>query len=162
MVERKIDRLHTRVVTLGVADAVVAVVGCGGFDIQLFFQLAEKSIEEVDLKSIRFFDDLADFVVDHADEGNRPPPLRFGGPIDDVDDRTGFFGGVDKGVGSPLEFDVAELVEQGFADIFSGQAGTVGNIKDIACDGHGVFSLVFRTVSNHHSKRTAGNKAGKL
>lgn len=74
MVERKIDRLHMHVATLGVADAVVVMTGRNGFDIQLFFRLAEKSIEEVDLKSIRSSDNLADFVVDHADEGDRPPP----------------------------------------------------------------------------------------
>ena len=127
------------------------------------FQLAEKSIEEVDLKSIRFFDDLADFVVDHATKAIGRRPCDSAARLTMSTTERAFSGVSIKGGGSPFEFDVAELVEQGFADIFSGQAGTVGNIKDIACDGHGVFSLSvqdgFRIII---AKRTAGNKAGKF
>jgi hypothetical protein len=139
VVEREIDRLHARIVALRIADTVVPLFGGNRLGVEFFFQKPEEGFEKIDMESARFFDDFTDFVINDADEGNRAQTVFLSVAVDYFDDGTRFFRRINERIGVAFEFDSAKLIQQCLTDIFSSQAGTVGNIKHMARGGHSVI-----------------------
>ena len=121
---------------MGIADTVVPLLGGNRLRIELLFQKTEKGFKEINMERIGFLDDFTDFVIDHTDKSNRAHAEFFGGLVDFVYNSTRFFRRIDKRIGMAFELNIAKLVQQGFTDIFSGQAGSVGNIEDLAWISH--------------------------
>ena len=136
MAEREVHCFHTRIVTLGIADTMVASFGNRRFNIQFFFQQTQERFKEINMERIGFFDDFTDFIVYHADKSNRTIAKLFGCLIDFIHYGQRFFRRIDKWINMALKLDIAELVQQGFTDIFGGQTGAVGNIEDLAWSSH--------------------------
>ena len=133
VVEREINRFHARVVALSVLRA--ADYGMAGAHAQFVFQLAEKGVEKAQVQAGAGFDDGADFIINDAGKHQRPHFVLFCGAVDNLHQRAGFVGGIDKGIGGALEFQAVKLLEQGVAHVFGSDAGAVGNEKRGAADG---------------------------
>ena len=118
---------------------MVPLFGGNRLGVEFFFQKPEEGFEKIDMESARFFDDFTDFVINDADEGNRAQTVFLSVAVDYFDDGTRFFRRINERIGVAFEFDSAKLIQQGLTDIFSSQAGTVGNIKHMARCGHSVI-----------------------
>ena len=136
VVQRKIDRLHTSIVTLRIADTVMPLFGGNRLGVEFLFQKPEEGFKKIDVESICLFDDFTDFVIDHADKRNRTLTVFLPALIDLLHHRARLFRRIDKRVRMAFERQIAKLVQQSLADILGSQTGTVGNVKHMARTAH--------------------------
>ncbi|KIF93343.1 hypothetical protein NX88_02945 [Neisseria meningitidis] len=97
---------------------------------------SQKSLKEINLKSIRPFDNPTDFVINHTDKRNRTLTVFLPAPIDLLHHRARLFRRIDKRMRMAFERQIAKLVQQSLADILGSQTGTVGNVKHMARTAH--------------------------
>ena len=141
VVEGEVYGFHAGVVALGVLDAVGAPHLQHGLSAELFFQFVDEGIKKAQVQAVTVADDVADIFANDTGEDNGAQVAAVGNFIHFGHHAFGFLGGVDKGIGEAFEFDVVELVEQGVAHAFGGEAGAVGNKDGVACAGRHDYSF---------------------